>query len=160
MSNLEIEKSLFDVRDFLKSSLPAIIDTLNAEIQDGILIRVPKFYEVDKLNIYESLGYPAINLFLGDIDIEALTLGKGGVDEFNEELSIIVADKALNDENIMLKCRRLAEAIRILFNKDSTANNAVEYIRVSKIKFYLPVEGIAVCEIICKIKRAVYREEG
>lgn len=153
--SLDIEKSLFDVRDFLEDgALATQIAAVNQEATDGITVKEPLDYVIDKFDVTTGPRYPRANLYIAERLIEELAIGW---DEFDEKLMIIVGEKTDKGENALLKCTRIAEAIRRAILKDATAGDAVEEIRVTGIKSYPPFNDLAICEITCSIKRQVTR---
>ncbi len=154
--SLEIEKSLFDIRDYLKDgALATEIAAVNQEATDGVTVKEPLDYMLDKFDVMEGPRYPRMNLVVTEQMVEELAIG---YDEFQEKLVIVIGDKAAKGENALLRCKRIAEAVRRAFLRDTTAGDAVEFITVTGIKSYPPFNDLAICEITCSIKRQVTRE--
>jgi len=152
--SLDIEKSLFDVRDYLSAGMAAQIAVVNAQVTDGITAKAPLDYVLDKFDVTAGPRYPRANLYISEQLIEEQAIG---YDEFQEKLLVIIGEKTDKGENALLKCKRIAEAVRLLILADHTAGGAVEEINMTGIKSYPPMNDIAICEITCSIKRQVAR---
>ncbi len=151
-----LEKSLFDIADFLETYLAAQIAIVNSAVMDSVTIKMPADIKPAAFDIYtDGMRFPRINIIHDPgVTIEELDLG---ADEFRETIKILIGDKALKTENVSLKCYRLGDAVRAAFINDTTANGAVEFINVTGFKPYLPLNGIGVMEITCSIQRQVAR---